>query len=78
MTKSLQIQILDLFMNNPDHILSRHEIEEKIWPGEKVYPKNVDVHIYNLRRKISPRGLMIKSVGTNRWQLMPILKQATL
>jgi DNA-binding response OmpR family regulator len=78
MSKSLQIQLLDLFLKNPGNILTRQEIEENIWPGVKVYPKNVDVHIYNLRRKISPQGLMIKSVGPNRWQLMPVLKDATL
>ncbi len=68
-----QKELLDLFVQSPELIVSREEILEKAWTATNVHPKTIDVHIYNLRRKLHSHGLMIKSEGKGRWRLMSTL-----
>ena len=64
-----EMQLLALFLNSLDRTVQREEILEKAWGGTTVHPKTVDVHLYNLRRKIFPYGFIIKSEGRGRWTL---------
>jgi DNA-binding response OmpR family regulator len=65
-----QQQILSLFMNSPERVVNRKELLAKIWNDTSVNPKTVDVHLYNLRRKISEHGFLIRSEGGGNWSLM--------
>lgn len=74
-----QIKLLELFLNNDNREVDRDQILDKVWGDTSVHPKTIDVHLYNLRRKLHPYGYMIKSEGQGRWILMPdrIDKKAT-
>ncbi len=57
------------FWTADDHIVTKAVIFEKIWAGTAVHPKVLDVHLYNLRRKISKWGYKIVSKGSGVWKL---------
>lgn len=67
---SKQVQILNLFSESEGRKISREEILEKVWGKTNVRPKTVDVHLYNLRRKIRPYGYIIKSLRNEGWELI--------
>lgn len=63
-------KLLELFLENEDRKTNREDILEKVWGGRYIHPKSVDVHLYNLRRKLSPYGHIIKSMGQGNWTLV--------
>ncbi len=65
-----QQQILSLFLQSPERMINRGDILKNIWNDTSVNPKTVDVHLYNLRRKISDHGFLIRSEGSGNWVLM--------
>lgn len=67
---SKQKQLLHLFMDAPGRCISRNDILEKVWESTNVHPKTVDVHLYNLRRKLHDHGYMIRSDGGGKWSLL--------
>ncbi|MAF78710.1 MAG: hypothetical protein CME63_08895 [Halobacteriovoraceae bacterium] len=68
---SKQQKLLGLFIdNNPERVVNRDMILDKVWGNTAVHPKTIDVHLYNLRRKLHPFGYMIKSLGSGQWVLM--------
>lgn len=67
---SKQIQLLNLFLKSDDRSISRQDILEKVWGDTTVHPKTVDVHLYNLRRKLHGYGFLIRSDGGGRWSLL--------
>lgn len=67
---SKQIQVLALFLNSPSRVVNRTDILDKVWGNTTVHPKTVDVHLYNLRRKLQDYGYLIRSEGGGRWVLL--------
>lgn len=67
---SKQKQLLSLFLNSPGRVVSRDDILEQVWGDTSVHPKTVDVHLYNLRRKLNEFGYIIRSEGGGRWSLI--------
>jgi len=68
---SKQQRLLNLFIeNNTERVIDRDMILDKVWGNTAVHPKTIDVHLYNLRRKLHPFGFMIKSLGSGQWILM--------
>ncbi len=66
-----QQKLLSLFIHeNPERLVDRNLILDKVWGNTAVHPKTIDVHLYNLRRKLHPFGYMIKSLGNGQWILM--------
>jgi len=65
-----QKQLLSLFLESNDRCVTRNDILEKVWGRTNVHPKTVDVHLYNLRRKLHSVGYMIRSEGGGRWALL--------
>ncbi len=66
--------LLELFMRNPSHVLSRAKILSQVWeysfdPGSNV----VDVYVGYLRRKLNRSGLhpLIQTVRGAGYRLMP-------
>jgi DNA-binding response OmpR family regulator len=67
---SKESKLLMLFLEHEERQTNREVIIEKVWGGRAIHPKTIDVHLYNLRRKLSPYGQIIKSIGQGRWLLM--------
>lgn len=67
---SKQIRLLSLFMDSPSRTVNRTDILEQVWGSTTVHPKTVDVHLYNLRRKLHDYGYFIRSEGGGRWCLL--------
>jgi two-component system response regulator ResD len=59
----IEFKILCLFISEPDRVLSRDEILNRVWGAEIfVYPRSVDTHVSKLRSKLRGRGDLIRSV----------------
>lgn len=67
---SKQIQLLSLFIDSQERKISRGDILERVWDSNNVHPKTIDVHLYNLRRKLHPFGYIIRSEGGGAWSLI--------
>jgi DNA-binding response OmpR family regulator len=67
---SKQIQVLSLFIESPDWSANRQKILTKVWGDTTVHPKTVDVHLYNLRKKLDQHGFLIRSDGGGNWSLV--------
>ncbi len=65
-----QTQLVGLFLKEDNRTVTRQSILENVWGKTNVHPKTVDVHLYNLRRKLHGYGLMIRSDGGGRWSLL--------
>ncbi len=58
-----EFRILLLLAQYPGWVMSRKQILEHIWQGEKIVTeRTVDVHIKHLREKLGPEGKIIKNV----------------
>ncbi len=50
---TLQISLLQIFLENPGQVISRQDILDIVWgPDVLVTPRTIDTHIGNLRKKI--------------------------
>ncbi len=65
-----QKALIRLFLSSEEREVERHAILENVWGDLSIQPKTVDVHLYNLRRKIHPYGYLIRSEGGGRWKLL--------
>ena len=63
-------KILETLAKNLDNFVPRKEIIENVWNNStEVLPKTLDVHIYNLRRKLVPLDFKIYSDSAGRLKL---------
>jgi DNA-binding response OmpR family regulator len=58
-----EIKIVESFNISEDKTLHRNEIVKIIWKNIAIHPNTLDVHIYNLRKKLKPYNYGIKAVG---------------
>ncbi|MBO1112577.1 response regulator [Bordetella petrii] len=50
-----EFAVLHALMRRPGHVVSRDQLEEALYGwGDEVESNTIEVHIYNLRRKLSP------------------------
>lgn len=49
-------QILTIFLSRPERRVSRDDLYSAIWSKVAVNKKTLDVHLFNLRRKLRPYG----------------------
>jgi DNA-binding response OmpR family regulator len=49
-------QLLTIFISKPNRCVTREELYGAIWSKVTVNKKTLDVHLFNLRRKIRPHG----------------------
>lgn len=63
--------ILKQFLDRDEgsHI-SREDLLESVWKDTTVHPKTLDVHLYNLRRKLNKKGIHIAAVDRGHWMLI--------
>jgi len=71
---SKEQQIFDCLLSSKDYICSREAITDKIWRGLMVHEKTFDVHLCNLRSKLSKRGIKIQKLGQGNYLLENIEK----
>ena len=64
-----EIQLLKLFLQKDDHKIIKDEVVRAIWKDILVNSKTLDVHFYNLRRKLAPYDIKIKLMRRGEWQL---------
>jgi DNA-binding response OmpR family regulator len=58
-----EIKIIESFNVKEDKTLHRNEIVKIIWKNIAIHPNTLDVHIYNLRKKLKSFGYGIKAIG---------------
>jgi DNA-binding response OmpR family regulator len=49
-------QIMTVFLNSPSRTIDRDSLIERVWVKTLVNRKTLDVHVFNLRRKLRPIG----------------------
>lgn len=64
-----EVSIFNLFLRAKDMTLVRDEILSKVWCTTHVHPKTLDVHLYNLRKKLQKLGFNIICTGRGQWIL---------
>ena len=66
---SKEFQIMSLLDRASDQGLSRNEIEQTIWDSVNVSRKTLDVHLCNLRSKLTPVGIDITSFAPHQYRI---------
>ncbi len=59
---ALEYDLLNLLARNRQRVFTREDLLEAVWDEVVVNDRTVDVHIKNLRQKISPDGDLIETV----------------
>ena len=54
--------ILQLLLERPGACVSRETLQEKVWNGMKVAPRNIDSHVSRLRKRLTETEIGIKSI----------------
>ncbi|MCX7831392.1 MAG: response regulator transcription factor [Actinobacteria bacterium] len=57
-----EFKIMELFMRNPNRVLSRRQIEDAVWEDGYITPKNLDVYVARIRSKLGEFSIHLKSV----------------
>ena len=68
-----EIKIIESFNLNEDKKLHRNDITKLIWKNVAIHPNTLDVHIYNLRKKLKSDGYGIKSVGNGNFMFLELV-----
>lgn len=63
-------QVYYIFLNSKNNTVSRETILKNVWKNVNVHPKTLDVHIYNLRRKLKNKGIKIVMNPNGEWTLL--------
>ena len=58
-----EIKIIESFNMKEEKTLHRNEIVKVIWKNIAIHPNTLDVHIYNLRKKLKTFDYGIKAIG---------------
>lgn len=58
-----ECKIIESFNVREDKTLHRNEIVKIIWKNIAIHPNTLDVHIYNLRKKLKEYNYGIKAIG---------------
>jgi DNA-binding response OmpR family regulator len=57
-----EFELLMMFAKNPDRVLSRETIMDRVWGGTKVGERTIDAHLTNLKKKVGEWSHEIISV----------------
>lgn len=68
---SKEFQIVSMFKRMPGSLLTKEDLLREIWGGIGVSAGALDVHLFNLRRKLIPIGLAVEALGSGRYRLGP-------
>lgn len=67
-----EIRIIESFNIKEEKTLHRSEIVKLIWKNITIHPNTLDVHIYNLRKKLKTYGYGIKSIGNGLFKFVDL------
>ena len=67
-----EIKIIESFNIKDEKTLHRNEIVKVIWKNIAIHPNTLDVHIYNLRKKLKPYGFGIKAIGNGLFKFIEL------
>jgi DNA-binding response OmpR family regulator len=66
-----ELRLLEYLLTHPGMVLSRSQLEERVWKDELEINSNVvDVYIRRLRRKLDPAGAIIQTVRGMGYRLV--------
>lgn len=65
-----EIKIIESFNAREDKTLHRNDIVKIIWKNIAIHPNTLDVHIYNLRKKLKESNYSIKAIGNGLFRFM--------
>ncbi len=72
-----EIKIIESFNMKEEKTLHRNEIVKVIWKNIAIHPNTLDVHIYNLRKKLKPFGYGIKAIGNGLFKFIDLKPKDT-
>jgi DNA-binding response OmpR family regulator len=67
-----EIKIIESFNIKEEKTLHRNEIVKVIWKNIAIHPNTLDVHIYNLRKKLKMFGYGIKAIGNGLFKFIEL------
>ena len=67
-----EIRIIESFNVRENKTLHRSEIIKLIWKNIAIHPNTLDVHIYNLRKKLKPFNYGIRAIGNGLFKFNEI------
>lgn len=65
-----EIKIIESFNMTDDKTLHRNDIVKLIWKNIAIHPNTLDVHIYNLRKKLKRFDYGIKAIGNGLFKFI--------
>lgn len=75
----IEFKILYIFLNAPGKAIGRDEILDSVWGKEiYVYPRSVDTHVSNLRKKLGYKGDLISCVHGRGYRFSPMPLKVTI
>ncbi|RME14481.1 MAG: winged helix family transcriptional regulator [Bdellovibrio sp.] len=57
-----QIDLLNFFIQNPEKLLTRKQIQEQIWPQTNISLRSIDAHISKLKKALPPLENYIQNI----------------
>ena len=69
---NMEIKIIENFNLQENKTLHRNELIKMIWKNMAIHPNTLDVHIYNLRKKLKPNNFTIKAIGNGLFSFLKI------
>jgi DNA-binding response OmpR family regulator len=67
-----EIKIIESFNIKEEKTLHRNEIVKVIWKNIAIHPNTLDVHIYNLRKKLKTFDYGIKAIGNGLFKFIEL------
>ncbi|MEX0797808.1 MAG: response regulator [Bacteriovoracaceae bacterium] len=67
-----EIKIIESFNVQEDKTLHRNDIVKIIWKNIAIHPNTLDVHIYNLRKKLKQSNYSIKAIGNGLFRFVKL------
>lgn len=65
----IEYKLIHLLARSPNKIFSREYISKLLWPDVHVQNQNIDTHLSNLRKKLSPFSKSIKTIKSRGYIL---------
>jgi len=65
----IEFKIIFLLAKNPNKVFSREYITNLLWPNVHVQNQNIDTHLSNLRKKLTPFSKYIKTIKSRGYIL---------
>lgn len=73
-----ECKIIESFNVREDKTLHRNEIVKIIWKNIAIHPNTLDVHIYNLRKKLKEYNYGIKAIGNGLFKFSDLESKETV